>query len=214
MHVFEADFEVERCTWKGLPGVFVALDLTKAHANRLLPEEMPLQMLKTEVLTTDNTLATLMDAMRAEIEGGCQSGRLYAEGLSIALLGYLGARFSSRWSPNSVVGSRSSQRLTPASIRIVRDYIHQHLAADLSITELGKLLNLSAFHFARMFKASVGVSPHRFILAQRVERATLLLGTGLPLSDIAVIVGFSSQAHFTKVFRELTGITPARSRRR
>lgn len=211
MHVFEAGFELDRGNWRGSPGVAVSLDLAHEEISRLSPEQPRLRSLNTEIVTTDGALAALVDAMRVEIEGGCPSGRLYAEGLSIALLGYLDTRFSSS-SSAPVAKSRSSQRLTPASIRKVRDYIHQHLTADLSITELGKLLNLSAFHFARLFKASVGVSPHRFIVEQRIEQATLLLDSDLPLAEIAVTVGFSSQAHFTQVFRKMTGTTPARSR--
>jgi AraC family transcriptional regulator len=213
MSVFQAGFEINRSSWACSAGEVIALDLAAHTMDRLLPDQPRLPQLRTELLTIDPVLAHLVEAMRLEIDSGCLSGRLYSEGLSIAMLGYLGTRFSTPTESSALTkASRTSQRLTPGSIARIRDYVQEHLSADLSIAELGKILNLSAFHFARMFKASVGVSPHRFILEQRVERAAMLLNADLSLVEIALMVGFSSQAHFTQVFRKLTGTTPARSR--
>src|SRR6266566_3782515 len=63
-------------------------------------------------------------------------------------------------------------------------------------------------HFARAFKDSQGVAPHRYILECRVKRTQELLATDLPLSEIAVEVGFSDQSHLTRWFREFVGVTP------
>jgi AraC family transcriptional regulator len=73
---------------------------------------------------------------------------------------------------------------------------------------------LSRFHFARAFKAAVGQSPHQYVSTHRLERAKELLTRGeQPVLDIAIAVNFSSQANFTRAFRQCTGMTPGQYRR-
>ena len=68
---------------------------------------------------------------------------------------------------------------------------------------------MSPFHFARMFKASMGRPPHEYITLQRMERAKRLLGTSdIPLVQVATLVGYQTQAHFTGVFHRRVGMTP------
>jgi len=70
------------------------------------------------------------------------------------------------------------------------------------------------YHFARLFRRTVGVPPHQYVLRRRVERAKELLLTGrLGLSEVALAAGFSDQSHLTRVFRRAVGLTPARFRR-
>jgi AraC-like DNA-binding protein len=76
------------------------------------------------------------------------------------------------------------------------------------------LAGLSAKHFARAFRQSTGVPPHRWLIEKRIERAkALLLGGGLSLAEIALACGFADQSHFTAAFRRGTGITPGAYRR-
>ena len=73
----------------------------------------------------------------------------------------------------------------------------------------------SAFHFARLFAASMGVPPHRFLSRLRLEAAMAQLTAGkLPLAEIALNANFSSQASFTRAFHRATGLTPNQYRRR
>ncbi|MBD2261169.1 helix-turn-helix transcriptional regulator [Pseudanabaena sp. FACHB-2040] len=80
----------------------------------------------------------------------------------------------------------------------------------MSLTALADQTNLSAFHFARLFKKSLGLSPHQYMLQNRVERAKrLITKTDRPdLADIALQVGFYDQAHFTKAFKRVVGLPP------
>ena len=70
-----------------------------------------------------------------------------------------------------------------------------------------------SYHFSRAFKAATGKSPYAFALGRRVLRARQLVFTEMPLGDIALAVGFSSQSHLTEHFRRSLGVTPGRIRR-
>ena len=104
--------------------------------------------------------------------------------------------------------------LAPSARRSIADFVESHLELPLTISDLAAVGGLSEFHFARMFKRSTGESPHAFVLRRRVERAKRLLAENrLPLREIALACGFSSQSHLTARFRKQTGITPRSYRR-
>ena len=99
--------------------------------------------------------------------------------------------------------------LDPRRLRRVIDFIEAHLGEDLTIETLAKEAYLSPFHFARAFKAATGTSPHRYLIDRRIKCAKALIAEGeLRLTEIADKCGFSSQAHFTRWFKQLVGTTP------
>jgi AraC family transcriptional regulator len=108
-----------------------------------------------------------------------------------------------------------STRLTFGRLARAKAFIEQHLAENFPLLDLAEAVGVSPFHFARMFKGSVGVTPHQYLIQVRIERAKQLLERGtLPLIEIALQVGFSSQSHLTAVFRKTVGLTPAVYRER
>lgn len=91
----------------------------------------------------------------------------------------------------------------------VLDYIDAHLDRKLKLAELAQLLDISQFHFGRLFRQSLGLSPYQYLLQQRVERAKQLLKqTDKSIVDIAFDCGFNSHSHLSKQFRQSTGMTP------
>ncbi|MBD2465228.1 helix-turn-helix transcriptional regulator [Oscillatoria sp. FACHB-1407] len=91
----------------------------------------------------------------------------------------------------------------------VIDYMHQHLHQEIQLADLAKVAKMSQFYFCHLFKQSMGTSPYQFLIQQRVERAKQLLqDEEMTISEIALECGFSNQSHFTRRFRQLTGITP------
>ena len=103
--------------------------------------------------------------------------------------------------------------LTRTQLQQVLDYIHTHLDRDLSLTELAEAIDISPTYFASLFKQAMGVSPHQYVIGQRVEGAkTMLSKTDLAIADIALQVGFSSQSHLTQQFKRLTSLTPKQIR--
>jgi AraC family transcriptional regulator len=85
----------------------------------------------------------------------------------------------------------------------------------VSLAELAAEAGVSPFHFAREFKRATGLAPHQYLIEVRIERAkSLLAGNEMPLAQVSLSAGFSSQSHFTRLFRRHTGTTPKSYRER
>lgn len=99
--------------------------------------------------------------------------------------------------------------LSPFHIRFIRETIAEEMSHKLSIERLASLIDLSPFHFARMFKLSFGESPASYVTRIRIEKIKRLLGKKQSLVDISLQTGFNQQSHMTQHFKKLTGYTPA-----
>ena len=163
--------------------------------------------LSPQLAIEDAHVAALLTSMKLEVSEGCCSGRLYAQSLSVALAAYLENRFS-----QSGRGNRSHRQFSHSQVKRLVDYIATNLASDLSLSDLADLVQMSPRQFCRFFSNSFGSTPHQYLLKERVRRAKELLSTGSLPVEIAKILGFSSQSHFTDVFRKLTGTSPGRFR--
>jgi AraC-like DNA-binding protein len=94
-------------------------------------------------------------------------------------------------------------------LRRVTDFIREHLDQDLTLAQLGGVVYMSPFHFARLFQRSTGLPPHRFVVRARIARAAVLLAEPEPpIAQISRVVGFRTPSHFSTVFRRLMGVTP------
>ena len=99
--------------------------------------------------------------------------------------------------------------LPPYQLKKVLNYIHDNLDRKIKIEDLSNLLDLSTYYLCRQFRASVGVSPYRYVIEKRIEKAkTLLKDDKLSLADVAYECGFSSQSQMTQHFRTSLGVTP------
>ena len=95
-------------------------------------------------------------------------------------------------------------------LRRICDFIQDNLNRQLTLMDLSTVVHMSPYHFARLFKQSTGVPPHRFVLGQRIARASLMLRAArLSIAEVARLVGFRTPSHFTTAFRRMTGITPS-----
>jgi transcriptional regulator of acetoin/glycerol metabolism/AraC-like DNA-binding protein len=104
--------------------------------------------------------------------------------------------------------------LAPGALRRVTEYIDSHLCEDVALETLAAHAGLSTYHFARAFKQSVGMPPHRYLLQQRIKKAAeLLKQTEQPLTAIAQSLGFADQSHFSRSFHWLVGLAPSEFRR-
>jgi AraC family transcriptional regulator len=155
-------------------------------------------------------LRAAMGAVDAELTAGAAGGRLAAESLANILAVQL---------LRQVLAPRRSARgrdgaLPRGKLRAVVEYIEDHLDAGLTLAQMAAAAHLSAYHFARQFKAATGVPPHQYVIARRVERAQQLLhpDRDLSLAEVAACVGFSDQSQFSHHFKRLVGLTPRQFR--
>lgn len=103
--------------------------------------------------------------------------------------------------------------LPACRLRRVTEYIQHNLDKGLTLEELAAVVYMSPYHFARLFKGSTGVPPHRFVVRQRIAQARACLERReLSIVQISRLVGFRTPSHFTTVFRRLAGVTPRRYR--
>jgi AraC family transcriptional regulator len=109
--------------------------------------------------------------------------------------------------------ARPVRALQKWRLKRVVDYIDNHLSSKITLLDLAAVAGLSRMHFASQFRKATGVRPHEYLLTRRVRRAEELLRDGtMPIVEIALTVGFQTQAHFTTVFKRLVGCTPCRWR--
>jgi AraC family transcriptional regulator len=157
----------------------------------------------------DATLRQLMRLLEAEAIQGGPSGRLYADHLAHALV----MRFLLQGRTRRGNASPAAWPLPRHLLQRVLERMHD-LVADLDLQTLAAESGYSRSHFLRMFEAATGLTPHRYLLQLRLERAQELIRKGsTSLIDIAALCGFSSHAHMSRVFRQLLGVTPSQYRR-
>jgi len=128
---------------------------------------------------------------------------------STLLLTHLVQHYSNvQWQLPTITGG-----LAPVALRNVLEYIEAHLGEPLLLCDLAVQVSLSEYHFARMFRQSMGVAPHQFVMQRRMARAkALLLSSNRSLTDIALACGFNSASHFSNRFKAAKGITPSQLR--
>ncbi|WP_170285891.1 helix-turn-helix domain-containing protein [Propionivibrio limicola] len=201
------DYQREWGRWDVTPGRTVGVELTPAVVSRLAPEALDFD-LSTIYGVFDPKLQWLVLELLEESLRGALGGALYVEGLSSALIARLASCYGHRKTADRPVGS-----LSAIGRRRIAEFIEAHLGDELSVVALAKEAGLSPHHFSRCFTASFGQPPHRYVQQRRVEAARrMLVLSSRSLAEIAMDLGFSSQSHFSQVFRQHTGMTPTLAR--
>jgi AraC family transcriptional regulator len=144
-------------------------------------------------------------ALLAEVQDGYPSGRLYIDCMATALAVQLLRNHS------SVAGSRSpvEGRMGRYELRQVQTYIEENLHSNLSLQAIADVVGMSVSHLKVRFRELTGMPVHQYLIRRRVERAALLLREGrLPISQIALEVGFAHQSHLALHVKRLLGVSP------
>jgi AraC family transcriptional regulator len=150
-------------------------------------------------------------ALWRELESPSPAGGLYASTVAHFLAAHLLRHYSSL---GCALLEPPPGRLSSQQTQRVVDFIHAHLTQDLSLDLLAQHSGFSAYHFARLFRRTLGESPHQYVLRQRVERARALLQRpDLSLAEVALAAGFAHQSHLTQQFKRHLGVTPSVYRR-
>lgn len=147
----------------------------------------------------------VIDALRRAHAGTCSLEESFTEA-AVALAAShreLAARVA------SLPALRSSTRIELARrIGIATSFLHANATRAVPVEEAARAACLSPFHFHRLFRAMHGVTPHEYLRRLRLQRAAMLLRTGMAVADVAVECGFASASTFTALFRRTFGATP------
>jgi AraC family transcriptional regulator len=162
----------------------------------------------------DRVIKSLSCALHTAEQGNDQH---CADALRFAIVvRFLGLQSDTRTAVEPVeieLKRRQVQPLQKWRLKRVVEYVDLHLSAKITLAELAAVAGLSRMHFASQFRAATNLRPHEFVLRRRVQRAEeLLQNTTTPIVEIALSIGFQTQAHFTTIFKRFVGSTPHRWR--
>lgn len=132
-------------------------------------------------------------------------GHIYADSISLAIV----TKLLDAARKTAAGGLPKTSGLAKWRLKRVLDFIDGNLAEPISLADLAAASGLTRMHFAAQFRATTGVRPHEYLLRRRIERAQeMLRGSKDPIVDVALQVGFQTQAHFTSTFRKFVGQPP------
>ena len=160
--------------------------------------------------TPDPLLESIKQTVIAATENPGEVSQLFVDHMLLALHAHFAGAYG---------GMRDARRqrvgvLAPWQVRRAKELIAANLSRELSLGEIANECRLSIAHFSRAFKASTGMTQHRWLQSCRVRHAEgLLRNSELPLAEIALQCGFADQSHFTRVFTRIAGDTPGAWRR-
>jgi AraC family transcriptional regulator len=155
---------------------------------------------------TSNLLAVVEEMVRE----GDTSCSLLADSLALAIANRLVVLNARERKATCAVERQLSSR----SVRSIRDFVEANIADCIKLDDLAAICGVSPEYFIRVFKSSLGVSPHRYVIGVRIHHAKLLLtDPNIGLAEVAMRCGFAHQQHFTNTFRRMTGLSPGAYRR-
>jgi AraC family transcriptional regulator len=155
-------------------------------------------------------LWSIGEALRSILMATDQNSCFYAESMAMAVAAHLLMHYSTT---EKVL--RETGGLPKAKLKQAIDYIQAHLDENISLADMAAMLGMSQYHFSRLFKQSMQLTPHAYLVEQRVNRAKqLLFDLDMTMLDIAEECGFANPSHFSRCFRQYTGMSPMEFRLR
>jgi AraC family transcriptional regulator len=187
--------------------VYLRSSIYQAAVSEIYNCDISLAELVPRFAVMDPMLEQIAIALATALRDGTAEDGLYVDTLAQMMAVHLARNHSSQSRP---VHLPLTQTISGNKMRRVIEYVEENLDNDLSLEAMAAEVNLSPIYLARAFKAAVGQSPHRYVLVRRVERAKeLLRNTEMPVVDVALSSGFSSQSHLSYWFQRHMGVSPA-----
>ena len=203
------------CRWKALTAepfeamsVFIELPLLQ----RALEEVFGADAIHAQLVDvsgfTDATLDSLMERLHSELMRR-KASPLFVQGIAQAIAIHLARNYAVL----AKKSSKASPSLPGFKLRRITDWMAEHAAEEFNLDQLAAQVGLSKFHFDRLFKSAMGVSPSRYHINLRMDTARRLLReTKKSVVTIALEVGYTNPSHFAQLFRRETGLSPSNYR--
>lgn len=193
----------------GVSHVFLSADRLRASAEQIGRGE-DIELLP-RVGFDDPVAARVMEMLGREADVADPSSRLFVEQATDLLVTQLLRGHSSH---AAIRPPDAPRGLATWQVRKVTAYMREHLGAPIGLDDLAHVAGLSRFHFCTAFRQATGSAPHEWLVRLRMERARQLLADpALPVTDIALAVGYETPSSFAAAFRKATGTTPTAFRR-
>ncbi|HEX3766190.1 MAG TPA: AraC family transcriptional regulator [Kofleriaceae bacterium] len=210
IEIYERGARFDHQRWEGVLGRCAQVEFHDADVQAMTHGQLSSLELRTRHEVFDDRVSRLTLELAEEALCGMPNGELYVQGLCVALLGALANRHGAGGelrSPGGTLGAAQQRRLS--------DLIQHQLGARLSLNRLAHEVGLSPHHFARLFKATYGTTPHQYVQALRLDAAAAALrrDPAVPIAEVALACGFASQSHMTELMRRRLGVTPRALRR-
>lgn len=158
----------------------------------------------------DMVITNLGESLLPAFERPETANQLFFDHVALALLAHLIGSYGER--PGVQPPVRGG--LTPRQERRTKEILLANIGGTVGLAELAREAGLSRSHFARAFRTTTGLPPHKWLLARRIELAQdLLKNMTLPLDEVAIRCGFTDQSHFTRVFSRMMHVSPGDWRR-
>ena len=199
------------CKWRGSSSPTIRMRVPLELVTSALEQAGPRSSSKGELInvfhTRDLFVEQIATLFAAELETPSHPAQaLIAEAASYALAAHMVRRYDA-FAPG---GGQPSCGLSPRTLNRVIDYLESSLASSMTLEDLAVQAGVSKFHFARMFKVSMGISPMAYLERMRLKQSEVLIREGkLSLSQVARAVGFSSQRYFCRRFVNTVGCSPS-----
>jgi AraC family transcriptional regulator len=180
--------------------------LTHAAYESVNPERVELKL---TIQKPDPLVWQIILALKTVLETDATNSCFYAESMTTALAAHLLRNYSTC----KHILQKYEDGLPKYKLKQAVEYMNARLSENVSLAEVAAELGMSQFYFCRLFKQSMGMTPHAYLIQQRVERSKQLLKQAESTTlNIAIECGFANPSHFAKWFRRYTGISPKQFR--
>ena len=204
------------CRWKTVTAepfesmaVFIELPLLHRAFEEIFGSDAAKARLRDTSAFNDKALNSMMERLHEELMRR-KASPLFVQGIAQSIAIHLARNYAEK-----DVGLRSGSASLPGyKVRQLTEWMAEHIAEDFNLDQLAEQAGLSKFHFHRLFKHAVGVSPAHYHVNLRMEKAKRLLReTKQSIVAVALDVGYANPSHFAQLFRRETGLSPSHYRR-
>lgn len=198
---------LHRCNWRqDIEFMCIGLD---AHVFIQVGQELVnpdrIELIPHFATVEDSLIQGILLTLKDELVTSRVASDLFIDQLKTTLVTHILRKYGVR----KVQIATYADGLPRHKLNHVLDYIMANLNNSLGLEELAQQVGMSQFYFSRLFKQSLGITPHQYVIQQRVEQAKLLIQKGeLSLAEVAYSCGFANQGHFNRHFKLHTGATP------